>query len=104
MHRRAVPLFLTFLLLFGIADDLFASFTADPQDDVLAAANNTYLSGRAAHDQLREPGGLPPSPGGLPAALPDLPAAASAPERSAGGTPMPRTGTDLLYNLMSLQR
>jgi hypothetical protein len=103
MRRRALPLFLAFLLVSGIADDLFASFTADPQDDVLAAANNTYLSGRAAHDQLRDQGGIPPSPGGLPAVLPDRPAAAPGPGRSPGRAAVPRTGTDLRYNLMSLQ-
>jgi hypothetical protein len=104
MRRRALPSFLAFLLLFGIADDLFASFTADPQDDVLAAANNTYLSGRADHDQLGERGGLPPSPGGLPTALPELSAAACCPDWPDGRAPVPRNGTDLLYHLMSLLR
>jgi len=100
MGRRVLPLFLTALLLFGITDDLFASFTTDPQDDVLAAANNTYLSARAAHDQMRQQHGHRPSPAGLPAAA--IPAVVPRQALQAGRTASP-TGADPLDRLLSLR-
>jgi hypothetical protein len=103
MFRRVLPLFLVFLLVSGITDDLFASFTPDPDDDVLAAANNTYLSARAAHEQLGERGRPSPPPGGRPAPAPRL-SPAPRTDRPAGLAPPPLTGTGLLYALMSLQR
>src|SRR5689334_8205206 len=99
MRRQLLPLLLVFLLLSGITDDLFASFTEDPQDTDLAAANNTYLTGREAHNQLREPGPAMPSPASPRGAAPDL----GAPHLHAlaGRTRVPPGGTELLYALMS---
>jgi hypothetical protein len=102
MRRPVLPLLLVFLLLSGITDDLFASFTEDPQDTDLAAANNTYLAMRDAQDQLPELGPALPSsrsPRGLPPGL-----GAAPPGRPAGRISVPRGGTKLLYALMSLQR
>jgi hypothetical protein len=102
MRRQVLPLLLVFLLLSGITDDLFASFTEDPQDTDLAAANNTYLAARDAHDQLPELGPtLPPSRSlrGLPPGLGVPP-----PGGPAARISVPRSGTELLYALMSLQR
>ena len=104
MPRRALPLFLVALLLSAMADDLFASLTADPHDDVLAAADNTYLCARPAHDQLRHQGNPLPSPRGLFQSAIALPAAPPRPGRPAGTPLAPRSGTDLLYALQSLQR
>jgi hypothetical protein len=104
MGRLALALFLVFLLFFAIADDLFASFTADPGDDALAAANNVYLSGQATHDLQRVHASPLPSLDGLaPALLGPRPAALLG-ERPAGFTAAPLTGADPLYRLMSLQR
>ncbi len=54
MKQSVLPLFLAFLLVFGIVDDLFAACTADPADDVLAAANNTYLCKREEPTRLAQ--------------------------------------------------
>jgi hypothetical protein len=104
MRRRAFPIFLILLLVFAMADDVLASFTADPGDDVLAAADNTYLSARPAHDQRREQGhplpsldSLAPSSFGLPAAV----AIPASPDPVRAAHP---TGDDRLYLLMSVQR
>jgi hypothetical protein len=102
MRRQLLPLLLVFLLLSGITDDLFASFTEDPQDTDLAAANNTYLAGREADDQLREPDPALPAPGSPRGTAPDL--GAPPPGLLAGLTRVPPGGTERLYALMSLQR
>ena len=99
MRRRVLPLFLVFLLLSGITDDLFARFTAEPNDEVLAAANNTYLTVRPTHSRLRDPAS-PPPPGARPALEPPT----ARPRQPARPTDGPLTGTDALYLLMSLQR
>jgi hypothetical protein len=100
MRRRVLPLFLVFLLFSGITDDLFARFTAEPNDEALAAVNNTYLTGRPTHGRLRDPARpLPP-----PDARPVLEPPAALLRRPAPPPAGPLTGTDALYLLMSLRR
>jgi hypothetical protein len=102
MRRRVLPLFLVFLLFSGITDDFFARFTAEPGDEVLAAANNTYLTGRPTDGRLRDPASPPPPAGARPGL--ELPDAAARPRRPARPTGGPLTRGDPLYLLMSLQR
>ncbi len=99
MARQVFPFFAAFLLLFGMADDWLARRTAEPADDLLAAADNTYIPpaarpagrARATADSPAAPC-LPPAPGiPLLAGLTPLSAAAPA-------------GRDLLYLFMSLRR
>jgi hypothetical protein len=104
MCRPALPLLLVLLVLVGITDDLFASFTADPEDDALAAANNTYLSGGTAHEQRCEQGRLLPSLDCPPVGIPGSPTAGPLSPRPDELTAAPPTGANPLYRLMSLRR
>jgi hypothetical protein len=92
--------YLLILLLFSaLADDSWALTTAEPADDISAAADNEYVQGcglrpvksRHADRPLPAPA---PSPGTF---LPSSSAPAPAPRR-------PRAGRALLSLLMSLQQ
>jgi hypothetical protein len=103
MGRCALALLLIFLLLFAIADDLFASFTADPEDDVVAAADNVYLSGPATHDLAQQHDSPRPALDCV-APAPSATGATAAPAEAAGHlTAAPRSGAGRLYLFLSLR-
>jgi hypothetical protein len=103
MVRHVFPYFLLFLLLSSLTDDLIASFTPDPADDIAAAADNEYVTEVGWDDSvgLRSP--LPPFQ-----ETPHHPIGRT--RRGLFLSPLPWTvshrcrWSDPLYGLMSLQR
>jgi hypothetical protein len=104
MICKFVRYLLIVLLLSGLTDDLWASGTADPFDDVLALENNEYPLVVLAHPYRRLPGHEVPPPAAFhtPAVRSFLSAPAWDRHADADG-PFPGS-PQAQYALMSLQR
>jgi hypothetical protein len=103
MLRRCLPYLLLLLLSSADLDDAWAFATADPADDLQAAENNEYVSGRPALESRSRPADLTPAPApvALPAdLLPCPPAGPALPTPAAGAA----LAASSLYVFMSLQR
>jgi hypothetical protein len=98
---KALPCFLILLLASASVDDIWASFTPDPDDDVLTLEDNEFLQPTPQREQTPALELAFPQPA-------DSAVAASASPSAAVGHPWdpPSSGAApaLLYVLMSLQR
>jgi hypothetical protein len=85
-----------------MVDDLFASWTADPRDDLLAAADNTYLAAREGQPRQSQQADALPAVTGF-GFLPCSPPAVACLPPPPGPICFLESGIDLRFRLACLQ-